>query len=235
VGDGINCTDIDECLVNCGGCDPLTVCNNTPGGRTCGPCPAGYAGNGTSCVAVNECLDNNGGCGDPAYATCTNHVAASPSCSLITDCEGAPSGDDLCRLPGIADGTPCNDGNRCTLLDTCQGGVCVGGAPVACAATLACHFPGVCDPSTGLCSNPIPQDRTCFGRSTAYLGDNRPAEATEFYGTTSIADNLVTGGVSLECSRQRDAARRALRALRSGLRGSGSTSGSTDGPSHRES
>ena len=28
------------------GCDPLTVCTNTPGSNTCGACPAGYTGDG---------------------------------------------------------------------------------------------------------------------------------------------------------------------------------------------
>ncbi|NLT33004.1 MAG: hypothetical protein GXX81_06165, partial [Acidobacteria bacterium] len=65
------CVDINECLVNNGGCDPLTTCTNTPGGRTCGACPAGYTGSGLAgCVDINECLVDNGGC-DP-LTTCTN-------------------------------------------------------------------------------------------------------------------------------------------------------------------
>jgi len=49
---GTACVDIDECLTNNGGCDEHTTCTNTPGGRTCGPCPAGYGGTGeTGCIA----------------------------------------------------------------------------------------------------------------------------------------------------------------------------------------
>ena len=42
-GSGYSCTDIDECLVNNGGCSmsPRVECINTPGSRTCGACPMG--------------------------------------------------------------------------------------------------------------------------------------------------------------------------------------------------
>jgi len=57
-----------------------------------------------------------------------------------------------------ADGTVCNDGNACTQVDTCQGGVCVGGSPVVCTALDQCHAVGTCSPSTGLCTNPNKPD-----------------------------------------------------------------------------
>ncbi len=46
-----SCVDIDECLTDNGGCDPLATCTNTVGGRTCGACPAGTVGDGTVCSA----------------------------------------------------------------------------------------------------------------------------------------------------------------------------------------
>ena len=43
--------DINECATNNGNCDILVQCRNTPGSRTCDPCPSGYSGSGdTSCV-----------------------------------------------------------------------------------------------------------------------------------------------------------------------------------------
>ncbi|HCF61930.1 MAG TPA: hypothetical protein DFS52_28525, partial [Myxococcales bacterium] len=63
---------------------------------------------------------------------------------------------ELCA--GLPDGTPCDDGNACTETDSCQGGVCVGGNPVVCVPLDQCHQAGVCEPTTGLCSNPVKAD-----------------------------------------------------------------------------
>ena len=53
-GDGESgCVDVDECWSDNGGCDALTSCTNTAGGRVCGSCPSGYTGDGESgCVAT---------------------------------------------------------------------------------------------------------------------------------------------------------------------------------------
>jgi hypothetical protein len=65
---------------------------------------------------------------------------------------------DAAVLPSCAtepDGTACNDADACTAVSSCQSGACVGSTPVVCEATDECHEVGVCDPSTGQCSNPI--------------------------------------------------------------------------------
>jgi HYR domain len=50
------CTDVNECAVSNGGCHRMTLCENTPGSRSCGGCPKDYAGNGyVGCYDVNEC------------------------------------------------------------------------------------------------------------------------------------------------------------------------------------
>jgi len=64
--------------------------------------------------------------------------------------------------PGAPNGTACNDGNACTLTDSCQSGVCAGSSPVVCTASDACHNVGTCAPATGVCSNPAkPNGSAC--------------------------------------------------------------------------
>jgi len=60
---------------------------------------------------------------------------------------------------GKQNGSPCSDNNPCTTGDWCQGGVCIGQL-VVCSALDTCHSPGVCDGTTGLCSNPVLADGT---------------------------------------------------------------------------
>lgn len=73
----------------------------------------------------------------------------------------------------VAEGTPCDDQDLCTTVDTCQSGICTGGAPVVCQALDACHDVGTCSPSTGLCSEPAKADGTiCDDSSVCTLGDH---------------------------------------------------------------
>ncbi|MBI5071162.1 MAG: hypothetical protein HZB56_23340 [Deltaproteobacteria bacterium] len=89
--------------------------------------------------------------------TCTANP--DPVCHLgVVDCSsGAAACVDGAPRP---DGTSCNDGNACTLSDTCQAGACTGQSPVACTALDQCHDAGACDPATGICSNPARADGT---------------------------------------------------------------------------
>ncbi len=63
-----------------------------------------------------------------------------------------------CVFKPAQDGTACDDGDACTLADSCQAGACVGAEPVVCEALDQCHTAGVCDPATGVCSNPAVED-----------------------------------------------------------------------------
>jgi len=48
MGDGVTCTDINECATTNGGCDPNALCTNTAGSRPCASL-LGLVGNGMSC------------------------------------------------------------------------------------------------------------------------------------------------------------------------------------------
>src|SRR5206468_1249706 len=83
--------------------------------------------------------------------------AASDQCHLAGTCDTTT---EIGRAPCRAGGTACNDGNACMQTDTCQAGSCVGGNPVICAASDQCHLAGICDTTTGVCSNPAKAEGT---------------------------------------------------------------------------
>jgi hypothetical protein len=82
------------------------------------------------------------------------------SCNDNNDCTTDACGDARCTHVAIANNSPCSDHNACTRTDRCQAGVCVGTNPVTCAALDQCHVAGVCNPTSGLCSNPPQADGT---------------------------------------------------------------------------
>ncbi|MCC7537550.1 MAG: hypothetical protein IT379_15105, partial [Deltaproteobacteria bacterium] len=120
------------------------------------PRPLATPGGAQSCDDVDECATNNGGCGDPQSVLCINFVGTTPACVPISDCwrglttcyDGNACTDDLCDIvvgcTYPAHAGSCDDGDACTLTDTCVGTTCVGANPVVCSALDNCHNPGVC-------------------------------------------------------------------------------------------
>jgi VCBS repeat protein len=90
--------------------------------------------------------------------------------------DGNACTDDLCD-PGsgcsfMNNSAPCDDGDACTLSDSCSAGGCAGHNPVVCTAVDPCHAAGVCDPGTGICSNPNQLDGTaCSDDDACTPGD----------------------------------------------------------------
>jgi hypothetical protein len=161
------CTQTDTCQGGaCVGSNPITCsaqdqCHDA---GTCnmqtGACSNPARANGTSCSDGNNCTQSD---------TCQsgNCTGATPvTCSPQDQCHDAgtcnPS-TGVCTNPPKANGSACNDGNACTLTDTCQSGVCTGSNPMTCAAQGECTT-GACVPATGACTNPPIADGTiCTG------------------------------------------------------------------------
>ncbi len=96
-GDGVTCTDVDECAdPKLNDCDPNAACTNRPGGFSC-KCKDGFVGDGTACTNTNACTGAQDTC-DP-NATCSTGDAG-------TSCQ--------CK-PGFT-----GDGNSCTDVDECK-------------------------------------------------------------------------------------------------------------------
>ena len=113
-------------------------------------CVASGPGEATRCT---PCPDGQIACANACVPACT----ASDQCHEAGVCDPETG---ACTNPKAANDTACKDGNACTRKDTCQDGVCVGGDPIECRASDACHLPGTCDSQTGLCSNPQASDGT---------------------------------------------------------------------------
>lgn len=151
------CTALDQCHV-AGTCNPVSGCSNPirPNGTTCS--------DGTLCTQTDTC--QNGTCTGTNPVVCT----ASDQCHVAGTCDPATG---ACSNPPKANGTVCNDGSACTSGETCQSGTC--GSPtstVTCTALDQCHDVGVCNPATGVCSNPAkPNGTTCNDANACTTSD----------------------------------------------------------------
>jgi MYXO-CTERM domain-containing protein len=70
------------------------------------------------------------------------------------------------------DGAACDDGNACTVNDTCKSGTCTAGSARQCPATDQCHDAGTCSAAAGGCTNPPKQNGTgCNDGNNCTLSD----------------------------------------------------------------
>src|SRR2546425_957724 len=134
----------DQC--NAGVCNESTNhCEPEPkaDGTTCN--------DGNSCTQADSC--QSGVCVGANPVVCT----APDDCHFAGTCDPSTG---TCSHPLKANGTVCSDGDACTQTDTCHAGVCSGTKPVVCTPSDQCHDAGICNPTTGTCSNPSRHDGT---------------------------------------------------------------------------
>lgn len=138
--DPVVCTALDQCHVP-GTCDPASgACSNPqkPEGSSCD--------DGSACTRSDTCC--SGTCRGSNPVVCT----ALDQCHAPGTCDPASG---ACSNPSLPDGSLCNDHDQCTQLDVCSYGACRGSEPVVCPTPAACHDPGICNPATGTCSDPL--------------------------------------------------------------------------------
>jgi hypothetical protein len=159
--DPLTCTALDQCH-DAGVCEPATgQCSDPakPDGVQCN--------DGSACTQRDVCVGGTCEGYDPVVCVVTDPCKAG-SCHPETG---------QCSAEAKPDGHACDDGNPCTTTARCEGGACVAGEPVICTALGRCHLAGICDPETGLCSNPQVEDGTgcddadaCTGSDTCQAG-----------------------------------------------------------------
>jgi hypothetical protein len=140
----VECTRLDACHL-AGVCQPSTGTCTNPLNKDGALCDDGNA-----CTQTDSC--QGGVCVGATPVVC---VATDP-CQEAKGCDPATG---QCNLIALLDGTPCDDGNGCTVGDQCTGGTC-GGAPRICPAgpgeSALCalgHCVSFCIPSMGNCNN----------------------------------------------------------------------------------
>ena len=128
--DGLECTT-DTCAAGVPVHTPVAV-----------DTACGMAGRSLKCDGAGACVGcvTVADCGKPAV------------CKVNTCTAGA------CGVANAADATVCDDGDKCTTIDSCKTGVCTGATPVVCGASDQCHGVGTCAKATGVCSNPVAGD-----------------------------------------------------------------------------
>jgi hypothetical protein len=133
------CTSTNQCQVSPGTCNEMT-----------GSCTFAPKDNGAPCDAdQNLCTQ-----GDSCQAgVCTRGMAV--DCSAPTTCRLCNKNTGRCDGSPKPTATPCNDGNACTQVDTCNSsGSCVGRMPRSCQACNACDpADGACKPAAGSCND----------------------------------------------------------------------------------
>ncbi|HEY2899382.1 MAG TPA: hypothetical protein VGL59_02315 [Polyangia bacterium] len=161
-GTAVTCSALDRCHA-VGACDPGTgTCSNPnqPNGTNCD--------DGNKCNGIETC--QGGSCAAGTAVTCS----AMDRCHTVGACNPSTG---TCSNPSQADGTNCDDGNKCNGIETCKSGLCAAGTAVTCTVLDRCHSVGTCAPNTGTCSNPARGDgadcddgNKCNGLETCHGG-----------------------------------------------------------------
>lgn len=189
--------------------DPLQQsCNGTNAYGTCSGIKICSAGTWSTCNTngPNECKV----CGGPALP---NFGMACSKGQVGTACEA--KGKFVCNKDGnsldcdavqVANGTTCDDSNKCTQKDTCSAGLCVGSNPKTCVASDQCHDAGVCDKVTGICSDPPkPSGTACNDNDKCTSPDkcdaNGKCQGTPYmYGLCSKVVGGITYSGTMVCN-----------------------------------
>ncbi|MCB9850760.1 MAG: hypothetical protein H6817_08650 [Phycisphaerales bacterium] len=193
------CDDGDACTINdsctngiCAG-EPVD-CSHLDDACNVGVC----VGSTGICEAVPR---NEGGTCDDGDACTINDACASGVCEgTLRDCSSLDAGctlgvcnpsDGSCFAQPVGEGGACNDGDGCTVDDTCVSGVCAG-LPKDCSGLDGSCNTGVCVGTSGVCvAEPANEGGACDDGNGCSVSD--------------ACSNGACIGVGMDCSSLDDA------------------------------
>jgi len=208
---GLNCVN-GTCVCAVGGlcagcCDPdSTVCvplgsQSTAkcgkNGAICIGCDDGNPCTADSCLPTGDCSTvpqpDQTPCDDGLFCTSNDQCTAGVCGGAPTSCQSDPCNDGVCSESAKAcvkqakpDGTSCDDGQYCSVNESCTAGVCGGGVPRDCPGD-PCNI-GVCIEASKVCAKePQPNGTLC--------NDGKYCTVNE-----SCTAGVCGGGVPRDCS-----------------------------------
>lgn len=144
-GPPLPCQDNNPCTDD--SCQPDTGCTFVPNTAACS--------DASLCTVGDQC--SNGSCVPGKLISCQDEsVCTLDSCHPELGCQHVP-------LAG-----PCDDGNACTLEDTCDGGACISGLPLVCNDNNGCTDDS-CAPESGCIF--VPNTSDCTDNDACTEGD----------------------------------------------------------------
>ena len=152
-GPKLACNDNNPCTKD--SCKPLVGCLHTP---IPGPCQDGNA-----CTLADRCKGGKCAASGKKKVCNDNTVCTLDRCNVVTG---------KCSYTKLS-GQACNDGNKCTTLDLCVGGVCKPtGLSKKCNDSNPCTIDG-CNGKTGKCTKKWATNNTPCNDGNACTGGDR--------------------------------------------------------------
>jgi hypothetical protein len=155
---------VPACLSGCDDGNPCTIDTCSKLAKQCQHAPAPLTtaceADGSACT-VDHC--SQGACvAGPGKLCADQNPCTSDTCSPISgECSFAPQ-----------TGAACEDGNACTVGDTCQGVACLAGTMKSCDDANTCTIDS-CNPATGQCAfDPVGDGTSCTDGNKCTTGDS---------------------------------------------------------------